>query len=66
MKKFEIHVSASYISGGVEYWNAFTEYWNAFTEYVEAANKTEAKKNLRAELREDGYKKIEMDALLVA
>ncbi|RGM25129.1 hypothetical protein DXC31_02645 [Mediterraneibacter gnavus] len=59
MKKFEIHISASYISGGVEYWNAFTE-------YVEAANKTEAKKNLRAELREDGYKKIEMDALLVA
>lgn len=55
MKRFEIHVSASYISVGVEYWNAFTE-------YVEAANKTEAKKILR----EDGYKKIEMDALLVA
>lgn len=55
MKEFEIHVSACYISGGAEYWNSFTE-------YVEASTKTEAKKMLRAELHEDGYRKIEMEA----
>ncbi len=56
MKEFEIHVSASYIAGG-------EKYWNCFKEYVTAKNKTEAKKILKSELKEDGYKNIEMDIL---
>lgn len=58
MKEFEIRVSASYIAAG-------SKYWNCFKEYVTAKNKTEARKILKAELKEDGYKNIEMEILEV-
>ncbi len=57
MKEYEIHVSANYkTSGGsIE--------WNAFTEYVNANSAAEAKRILRAELKAEGYRRIEMDAI---
>lgn len=57
MKTFEIHVSASYVTDGG------SKEWNAFTEYVEANSAAEAKKILRAELKEDGYRNITMEAM---
>lgn len=57
MKEFEIHVSASYITDGG------SEEWNCFKEYVTAKNANEAKRTLRAELKADGYRHIEMDAV---
>lgn len=59
MKEYEIHVSASYVTDGG------AKEWNAFTEYVTAKNAAEAKKILRAELKEDGYKNITMEAMRV-
>ena len=59
MKTYEIHVSASYTTDGG------SKEWNAFTEYVEAKSAAEAKKILRAELKEDGYKNITMEAMRV-
>ena len=57
MTEYEIHVSASYkTSGG-------TIEWNCFTEYVEAESEAAAKAQLRAELRQQGYRKIIMDAI---
>jgi hypothetical protein len=59
MKTYEIHVSASYTTDGG------SKEWNAFTEYVTAPSAAAAKKILRAELKEDGYKNIKMEALQV-
>lgn len=56
-KEYEIHVSASYRTDG-----GSTE-WNAFTEYRMATSAAEAKKNLRAELKAEGYHNITMDAI---
>lgn len=56
MKEYEIFVSASYITDGG------SKEWNAFKEYVKAKNAAEAKRNLKAELKADGYKNIKMDA----
>ena len=56
MTEYEIHVSASYkTSGG-------TIEWNCLTEYVEAESEAAAKAQLRAELRQQGYRKIIMHA----
>ena len=57
MKEYEIHVSASYMV------NEHKEY-NCFKEYVSA--KSEAKKILKAQLKAEGYKNIEMEAIEVA
>ena len=57
MKKFEIHVYASYITDGG------SEEWNCFKEYVAVETAAEAKKALRIELKADGYRKIEMDVV---
>ena len=57
MKEFEIHVSESYITDGG------SEEWNCFKEYVTANTAAEAKKALKAELKADGYRHIEMDAV---
>ncbi len=57
MKNYEIHVSASYITDGG------SEEWNCFKEYVTANTAAEAMKKLKAELRLDGYRNIEMDAV---
>ena len=59
MKTFEIHVSASYVTDGG------SKEWNAFTEYVQAKSAAEAKRILRAELKEDGYKNITLEAMRV-
>ena len=59
MKEYEIHVSASYTTDGG------SKEWNCFKEYVTARNITEAKRILRAELKGEGYKNIEMDAIEV-
>lgn len=59
MKTFEIHVSASYVTDGG------AKEWNAFTEYVQAKSAAAAKKVLRAELKEDGYKNITLEAMRV-
>ena len=57
MKEYEIHVSASYnTDGGSKEWNCFTKYRNANTA-------AEAKRNLKAELRAEGYHNITMDAI---
>lgn len=56
MKDFEVHVSASYVAAGVERWNSFKE-------YVTAETAAEAKKQLKSELKADGYRHIEMDAI---
>lgn len=55
MKTFEIFVSASYITDGG------SKESNCFKEYVDANTAAEAKKNLRAELKADGYINIKMD-----
>ena len=57
MKEYEIHVSANYrTSGG-------TKEGTYFVEYVTAKTAAEAKAQLRAELREQGYYSIKMDAI---
>lgn len=60
MKEFQIFVSASYITDGG------SKEWNAFKEYTKANSATEAKRNLKAELKADGYKNIEMEVIKVA
>lgn len=55
MKTFEIFVCASYITDGG------SKESNCFKEYIEAKNAAGAKKNLRAQLKADGYVCIEMD-----
>lgn len=57
MKEFEIKVFAGYKQGG-------ETYYNCFKEYVNAKNATEAKKSLKAELREEGYIKIELTEVI--
>lgn len=57
MKEYEIHVSTSYRTDGG------SKEWNAFTEYVTAESRAAAKKKLRAELKEEGYHNIKMDAI---
>ena len=59
MKEYEIHVSASYMV------NEHKEY-NCFKEYVSAKSESEAKKILKAQLKAEGYKNIEMEAIEVA
>ena len=58
MKTYEIHISASYIAAG-------SRHYNSFKEYREAKSAAEAKKNLKAELRAEGYRNIEMEAIEV-
>lgn len=60
MREFEIFVSASYMTDGG------SKEWNAFKEYVKANSEAEAKRILKAELKADGYKNIEMEAIEVA
>ena len=57
MKEYEIHVSASYTTSGG------SKEWNCFTEYRMAKTAAEAKRNMRAELKEEGYHNITMDAI---
>lgn len=57
MKNYEVHVHASYMTDGG------TKCWNCFKEYVTAKNMTEAKKNLKAELKADGYKNITLECI---
>ena len=56
MKTYEIHISASYTSAG-------SKHYNCFKEYREARTAAEAKKNLKAELKAEGYRNIEMQAI---
>ncbi len=57
MKEYEIHVSATYTTdGGSKEGTYFVEYRNAKTA-------AEAKRNLKAELRAEGYHNITMDAI---
>lgn len=60
MKEFQIFVSASYITDGG------SKEFNCFKEFVEANNEKEAKNILKAELKAEGYKNIEMEAIEVA
>ena len=57
MKEYEIHVSASYITDGG------SEEWNCFKEYRTGKTAAEARRSLKAELKADGYRHIEMDAV---
>ena len=57
MKEFEIKVFAGYTHGG-------EKYFNAFKEYVEAASAAEAKKVLRAQLKEEGYTNIKLSEVI--
>lgn len=57
MKEYEIKVFASYMV------NEHKEY-NCFKEYVEAKNEAEAKRILKAELKKDGYKDIELSDVI--
>ncbi len=57
MKTYEIHISASYTTDGG------SKEWNCFKEYVTANNEAEAKKNLRKELKAEGYRNITMEAI---
>lgn len=57
MKEYELHISASYITDGG------SKEWNCFTEYVDARSEAEAKKIKRAELKQDGYHNITIEAI---
>ena len=57
MKEYEIHVCASYKTDGG------SKEWNCFKEYVNADTAAEAKRILKAQLKEDGYHNITMDAI---
>ena len=59
MNEYELHVSACYTTDGG------TREWNCFTEYREAATQAEAIKNLKAELKEEGYRRITAEATRV-
>ena len=58
MKTFEIQVCAAYKSAG-------TKYSNCFKEYREADTPAEAKRNLKEELKKDGYMNIQMEVMEV-
>lgn len=58
MKEFEMFVYASYVTdGGSKEWNCF--HW-----YETAENAKEAVKMARAELKEEGYKNIEISDVI--
>lgn len=57
MKEFEIHVYASYTTDGG------SKHWNSFKEYVTANTEAEAKRQIKAELKADGYRNITLDAI---
>ena len=57
MKEYEIHVCASYKTQGG------SKEWNCFKEYVYADTAAQAKRNLKAQLREQGYHNITMAAV---
>lgn len=59
MKEYELHISASYLTSGG------SKEWTCFTEYRMANSAAEAKRNMRAELRADGYRNITINALEV-
>ena len=59
MKEYEIHVCASYRTDGG------SKEWNCFKEYVNADTAAEAKRILKAQLKEDGYHNITMAAIEV-
>ena len=57
MKEFEIKVFAGYKCGG-------EKYYNCFKEYVTAKTETEAKKILKAELKNQGYIEIKLSEII--
>jgi hypothetical protein len=57
MKEYEIHVCASYRTDGGN------KEWNCFKEYVNADTAAEAKRILKAQLKEEGYHNITMAAI---
>lgn len=57
MKEYEIHVSATYTTDGGSTEGTY------FVEYREANSAAEAKRNLKAELKAQGYHKITLDAI---
>lgn len=59
MKEYELHISASYLTSGG------SKEWTCFTEYRMANSAAEAKRNMHAELRADGYRNITINALEV-
>lgn len=59
MKEFEIKVSASYTTDGG------SKKWNAFKRYITAKNATEAKRELKTQLKNEGYKNITLEAIEV-
>lgn len=59
MKEYEIHVCASYRTDGG------SKEWNCFKEYVNADTAAEAKRILKAQLKEEGYHNITMAAIEV-
>lgn len=58
MKEYEIKVCASYITDGG------SKEWNCFTVYVDAKSASEAKRIAKADLREEGYRNIEMSDVI--
>ena len=57
MKEYEIHSTATYTTDG-----GITE-GSYFVEYVAAKNIAEVERILRAELKDAGYKNINLDAI---
>ena len=57
MKEYEIHSTATYTTGGG------TTEGSYFMEYVAAKNIAEIERILRAELKDAGYKNINLDAI---
>lgn len=57
IKEYEIHVSVAYTTAGG------TTEGSYFVEYVAAKNIAEVERILRAELKDAGYKNINLDAI---
>ena len=57
MKEYEIHTTATYTTDGG------TTEGSYFVEYVAAKNIAEVERILRAELKDAGYKNINLDAI---
>ena len=57
MKEYEIHSTATYTTDGG------TREGSYFVEYVAAKNIAEVERILRAELKDAGYKNINLDAI---
>ena len=57
MKEYEIHTTATYSTDGG------TTEGSYFVEYVAAKNIAEVERILRAELKDAGYKNINLDAI---